>query len=189
MKEEYGYLNDEELEALIADVEKSGMIAPPVYLKELIMERAAQEQDTFEEGLPKELIPKTAENTQKAECVLSTESSIRAIEVRKEEARRAKRRFRIYSFKIAAAAAVAVFCLTVVPIDIAGERAPEGNPMEKRIEEDIERYQREKERALADVESGSAGLKSFLDGKLGFGFPEGTDRIWNGLTNWFGMEE
>ena len=28
MKEEYGYLNDEELEALIADVEKSGMIAP-----------------------------------------------------------------------------------------------------------------------------------------------------------------
>ena len=61
--------------------------------------------------------------------------------------------------------------------------------MEERIEEDIERYQREKERALADVESGSAGLKSFLDGKLGFGFPEGTDRIWNGLTNWFGMEE
>ena len=108
MKEEYGYLNDEELEALIAGVEKNGMIAPPVYLKELIMERAAQEQDTFEEGLPKKLIPKTAENKQKAECVLSTESSIRAIEVRKEEARRAKRRFRIYSFKIAAAAAVAV---------------------------------------------------------------------------------
>ncbi len=188
MKEEYSYLNDEELEALIAGVEKNGMIAPPVYLKELIMERAAQ-QDTFEEGLPKEWIPKTAENKQKAECGLSTESSIRAIEVRKEEARRAKRRFRIYSFKIAAAAAVAVFCLTVVPIDIAGERAPEGNPMEERIEEDIERYQREKERALADVESGSAGLKSFLDGKLGFNFPEGTDRIWNGLTNWFGMEE
>ena len=112
MKEEYSYLNDEELEALIAGVEKNGMIAPPVYLKELIMERAAQEQDTFEEGLPKEWIPKTAENKQKAECGLSTESSIRAIEVRKEEARRAKRRFRIYSFKIAAAAAVAVFCLT-----------------------------------------------------------------------------
>ena len=29
MKEEYRYLNDEELEALIADVEKNGMIAPP----------------------------------------------------------------------------------------------------------------------------------------------------------------
>ncbi len=38
MKEEYSYLNDEELEALIAGVEKNGMIAPPVYLKELIME-------------------------------------------------------------------------------------------------------------------------------------------------------
>ena len=38
MKEErYKYFDDEELEALIEEVERSGMIAPPVYLKELIM--------------------------------------------------------------------------------------------------------------------------------------------------------
>ncbi len=41
MKEErYKYFDDEELEALIEEVERSGMIAPPVYLKELIMEEA-----------------------------------------------------------------------------------------------------------------------------------------------------
>jgi hypothetical protein len=41
MKEErYKYFDDEELEALMEEVERSGMIAPPVYLKELIMEEA-----------------------------------------------------------------------------------------------------------------------------------------------------
>lgn len=37
MKNGNEYMDDRELEALIAEVENSGMIAPPVYLKELIM--------------------------------------------------------------------------------------------------------------------------------------------------------
>ncbi len=37
MKNGNEYIDDRELEALIAEVENSGMIAPPVYLKELIM--------------------------------------------------------------------------------------------------------------------------------------------------------
>ena len=51
MKEErYKYFDDEELEALIEEVERSGMIAPPVYLKELIMEEAVHVGDSLWEN-------------------------------------------------------------------------------------------------------------------------------------------
>ena len=51
MKEErYKYFDDEELEALMEEVERSGMIAPPVYLKELIMEEAVHVGDSLWEN-------------------------------------------------------------------------------------------------------------------------------------------
>lgn len=183
MKEEYRYLNDEELEALIADVEKNGMIAPPAYLKELIMEGAAQEMAV--QSQEAELAKKHSEK--RRELRIGRDS--RSIKAGEDAMRRARIRFWIYSFKIAAAAAVAVFCLTAIPVDVAGEGFPEAGYMEERIEKDIQRYQQEKEKALADEEREDRGLRNLLDGRLGNGSGKNTDGIWNSLTDWFGMEE
>lgn len=167
MKNEKGYMSDEELEALIAEVENGGMIAPPVYLKELIMEEVNRRPD---------------ETGQRQD--LSREELIRA----------AKRRFFSDSFKIVAAAAVAVFCLTEIPVDLNGGGMVESSRMERRIEEDTERYHEEKQRALAGEDGVGNELGKFLENRLGWEFPgeksrAGTGGLFGGFSNWFGMEE
>lgn len=162
MKNGNGYMDDRELEALIAEVENSGMIAPPVYLKELIMKEASRRPDD-------------AGKTRKA----SKEELVRA----------AKRRFFADSFKIVAAAAAAMFCLMEMPVDFSGGGMMEGSRIEKRIEEDTERYRKEQERAIAGEEGVGARLGEFLEERLGWEFPAGTDRRSGGFLNWFGMEE
>lgn len=162
MKNENGYLDDRELEALIAEVEKGGMIAPPVYLKELIMKEACRQ-------------PGDTGQMRKA----SKEELVRA----------AKRRFFADSFKIVAAAAAAMFCLMEMPVDFSGGGMMEESRIEKRIEEDTERYRREKQRAIAGEEGVGARLGEFLEERLGLELPAGEDRGFGGFANWFGMEE
>lgn len=65
----------------------------------------------------------------------------------------------------------------------------EGSRIEKRIEEDTERYRKEQERAIAGEEGVGARLGEFLEERLGWEFPAGTDRRSGGFSNWFGMEE
>ncbi|MDE7014038.1 MAG: hypothetical protein K2P19_05095 [Kineothrix sp.] len=172
MKEgRYDYLNDEELEALIAEVEKNSMIAPPVYLKELIMEEAVHRETALGNSQESGQMDKGPEKS------LEISYSNRKIS-RGDIKQAAKRQFWIYSFKIAAAAAMAVISLTVVPMDISGERAAEGNHIERQIEKDIERYQEAKREALEEKENKGSGLGS----RFGTG-------IWNGLSDWLRMEE
>ncbi len=165
MREGYNDLDDKELEALIADVEKNGMIAPPVYLKELIMKAAAEEEQA-------------AKGTGRSMAVGNRDI---VIQNKEYMLRKAKIQFLAYSFKIAAAAAVAVFCLTAIPMDIAGGALEKGDYMEERIERDIERYQQEKEKALADEEGG--GLESFLGRWLKSRSDIDVDGIWNNFIN------
>lgn len=162
MKNGNGYMDDRELEALIAEVENGGMIAPPVYLKELIMKEVNRRPD----------------DTGKIRKA-SKEELVRA----------AKRRFFADSFKIAAAAAVAMFCLTEIPVDFSGGGMMESSRIEKRIEEDTERYHEEKQRALTGKEGVGSRLEEFLEDRLGWEFPAETDGIFGGFSNWFGMEE
>ena len=65
----------------------------------------------------------------------------------------------------------------------------EGNRIEKRIEEDTERYYEEKRRAIAGEEGAGVRLGEFLEERLGLEFPIGTERGFGGFSNWFGMEE
>lgn len=167
MKDGNGYMDDRELEALIAEVENGGMIAPPVYLKEWIMEEVKRQQSDAYKGREAP---------------------------REELVRAAKRRFFSDSLKIAAAAAAAVFCLTEMPVNFSGGGMVESSRIERRIEEDTERYHEEKQRALADEDGISGGLGEFLENRLGWEFPgemspAGMNRIFDGFSNWFGMEE
>ena len=212
MKEErYKYFDDEELEALMEEVERSGMIAPPVYLKELIMEEAVHARDSLGgnqeethgktvhvgnamEGHREETHGKTVyvgdamkghqEETHgkmvhvgngRERCQVETCGKAGAEKYIRESARR---QFWIYSFKIAAAAAVAVISLTVVPMDFTEDRMAEDNHIERQIEKDVERYQEAKRDALRQEENEKSGL----GGRFG-------DRIWSGLSDWLGMEE
>ncbi len=167
MREEYNDLDDKALEALIADVEKNGMIAPPVYLKELIMEEAAREEKAVKEA--------------EAWRELIAENRGGIMQNKGYAARRAKVQFWAYSFKIAAAAAVAMFCLTAIPVDVAGGAAEKNNYMEEQIEKDIERYQQKKEKALAGEDN--PGLGSFPGGWLKSLSANGADGIWDSLIN------
>ena len=172
MKEErYDYLNDEELEALIAEVERNGMIAPPIYLKELIMKEAEPGEMPLEKGWKTEHTDGAFLQGRKSD------DSIRKAG-KGDIGQAAKRQFRIYSFKIAAAAAAAVISLIAVPMDFPMEGTAKDNHIERQIEKDIERYQEAKREALEEEEGKGGGP----GGRFGAG-------IWNGLTNWLGMEE
>lgn len=219
MKEEYGYMDDEELEALIAEVENGGMIAPPIYLKELIMEAISREADAGEEG--RELSAADGghgaaetESMPRAEMEgivrmpraemegtvriprAETEETVQMPRAEMEETvraakavRKAKAQFLGYSFKIVAAAAVAVFCLTMIPVDFHGGGMMESGRIEQRIEKDAKKYQEEKEKALAEEENIGGEHMGFFDGRLGLDSSKSVDRILNGFSKWFGMEE
>ncbi len=194
MKEErYKYFDDEELEALMEEVERSGMIAPPVYLKELIMEEAVHVGDSLwenqvesqgkmlhvgngMEGHPEETHGKmTHVGNVQERCQMESQGKAGTGKYIRESARR---QFWIYSFKIAAAAVAAVISLTVVPMDFTGDRMAEDNHIERQIEKDVERYQEAKRDALRQEENEKSGL----GGRFG-------NRIWSGLSDWLGMEE
>ena len=162
MKNGNEYMDDRELEALIAEVENSGMIAPPVYLKELIMKEVNRR-------------PEEGGKIRKA----SKEELVRA----------AKRRFFADSLKIVAAAAAAMFCLTEMPVAFSGGGMLESSRIEARIEKDTERYYEEKQKALAGKEGIGVRLGELLEERFGWELPAGTDGIFGGFSNWFGMEE
>lgn len=154
----YQYMTEEALEALIAGVEDHGMLNPPVYLKELIMEEV--------------------------------EKSIKPAGKNGIDRKTARRQLMVYSMKIIGAAAAAIFCLTMVPMDIGGRMAEaEERRMEKVIEEDVARYREESERILNEPvvrEEGFEGLWQNMFGKEETG---AAASIWKGMTGWFEMEE
>ncbi len=157
----YRYLTDDELEALVAEVADHGMLAPPTYLKDLIMEEAAKPAMPAGNGRKKKIDRKTA-----------------------------KIQLAVYSLKIAGAAAAALFCLTMVPVDMGGNTGDAGNRrMEKEIEEDMVRYREESERILTEPVVQEDGIGSFFGNVLGIfgnGREEDASSLWNGITEWFG---
>lgn len=143
MKEEYGYLSEEELNDLIAEVESGGLVASPVYLKDHIMDAVRGSQ------------------------VISLDAEKRK--------RAAKLQFIAYSLKICTAAAVAVFCLTVVPMDFStGSALADRNKVERRIDENMERHEERNKKLLERTQKND--WKEVIDTKS-----EELFRIWNGL--------
>jgi len=143
MKEEQGYLSEEELNDLIAEVEGSGGVAPPVYLKD---------------------------------CIMDAARGIKVISIDAEKRKRAaKLQFITYSLKIFTAAAVAVFCLTVVPLDLTTGYAPaDRSRVERRIDENMERHEERNKKLLERTEK--SDWKEVIDTKS-----EELFRMWNGL--------
>lgn len=179
MRDEYNYLTEEELEAMIADVEAKSMLASPVYLKEQIMEEIRKE---------------TAVPLPHKEKPIRKKPNVRLL---------------LYSAKIMAGAAAAVLCITVVPLDSGREMIslPDRN-MEMLMEEDAERYEEEKQRLMAEIEadynkeqeawnrrygessdtSEGSGMGAIGD-KLGIGRSKYASEIVNKISNLFGTEE
>ncbi|NLL77644.1 MAG: hypothetical protein GX235_10435 [Clostridiales bacterium] len=168
MKEEYGYLDDKELQDLIAQVENGGMVMPPVYLKDQIMGEVLKAASESEKTAPGNV--QSENNT-----IFSN------LEKRKNAA---KMQFLTYSLKILAAAAMAVFCLTAVPMDFSGTPAIwKGNNMEQRINRDMERYEEESKKLLdekpLDMKNEyKDNLKELISDKS-----EELIHIWSDLTN------
>ena len=168
----YQYLTEQELEALIAEVEDHEMLAPPVYLKELIMEEAV----------------KSAKPVDTAKFITKNRIDRKTADIQ----------FMVYSLKIIGAAAAAIFCLTMVPMDMGGRPEEMGNRrMEEAIEEDVAHYREESQRILSEPmmqNEGERGFRSFFGNMFGNGTgkesEEGRDEtlssIWNNVTGWFG---
>lgn len=144
MKEELGYLSEEELSRLIAEAEGSGRVAPPVYLKD---------------------------------CIMDAARGIKVISMDAEKRKRAaKLQFLTYSLKIFSAAAAAVFCLTVVPLDFSAGFAPaDRSRVERRIDENMERHEERNKRLLERTQK--SDWKEAFDTKS-----EEFFRMWNGLN-------
>lgn len=161
MSEKYRYMTEEGLEALIGEVEEQGMLAPPVYLKEQIMEEVKK--------------------------------SVKPVKKTVMDRKRAKIQLMVYSIKIVGAAAAAIFCLTMIPMDIGGGMEEMGNRrMEEAVEEDVEHYRKESERILNEPvvrDRGPGKDEGFLEQALGKGSIGTVSSIWRGMTGWFGMEE
>lgn len=179
MRDEYRYLTEEELEALIADVEEKSMIAPPVYLKERILEEVRKEAT----------VP-----------LKNVETPIK---------KKVNLQFLLYSAKIMAGAAAALICITIVPFDTGRELLPmAGRNMETLIEEDAERYKEEKQKLVAEMEAdyykeqeawnsqygenadaSKADVMGAIGERLGIGQLGNGAGIVNKISNLFGMEE
>lgn len=174
----YRYLTDEELEALIAEVEDHEMLAPPVYLKELIMEEAVKSESAAEPANPVQSV-----------------SSAGPVKRTGIDRKTANIQLMVYSLKIIGAAAAAIFCLTMVPMEMGGSMEDMGNRrMEEAIEEDVAHYREESRRILAEPmekNEGERGFGSFLGNMFGTGKDNGTEggatisSIWKDVTGWF----
>lgn len=156
MSEKMQYLSDKELDALIAEVEAGGMIAPPIYLKSQIMGN------------------------------ISSEVSIEIPESSMKK-RRINRQLTLYSLKIAAAAAVAVFSLTAMPMSfLAGAKAPEQDRLEEKIEKDMKLYEEENKKMSEEKET--AKWRQMLDNQLG-DKSQGIYQLVDGVSDLFRMED
>lgn len=151
MTDGYRYLSEEELEAMIAQVEEKELIASPVYLKDMIMARV---QEPISER------PDNPEEWNAVPCKAN------ALNYREKKAA-ANRQLILYSVKIISAAAVAVFCLTAVPVNFSGGYMPlkERGRIERQIEKDLERYKQEEEQFLKQSISGKSDLEQFISDK------------------------
>lgn len=181
MSETYKYLNDEELETLIAEVEQNSMIAPPAYLKDEIFSKIRKEE--AEKTAPRADVPNHV-----------NEKTVMELQ------RKAKLQFIIYSTKIIAAAAAAVICLTVVPLDTARPMMVTAeDSIEQRISKDVEQYkeeqlriEKEMEKQLENQAKGEANTedakKGFLKSKLDVRRSD-IPKIINNISNIFKTEE
>ena len=206
MKDGYGmggdfrYMTEEELEALIAEVEDHGMLAPPVYLKELIMEEAARVTGKGEaadsgksivkgirEGAVMD-ISESAAGSRKESA--PKEAGISWGSRKGVDRKTAKRILMVYRAKVIGAAAAAIFCLMVVPLEMDGGRAKDSDRWrEKVIEEDMERYQEESDRVRKEPEMEKGGMGSFMETIFGKRRAGEMASLWEGMTGWFRMEE
>lgn len=151
MTDKYRYLSDEELEAMIAGVEEKELIAPPVYLKDMIMTRARESVSAMQDksGEPA-VVPYKAKTL-----------------IRSEKKAAVNRQLILYSIKIISAAAVAVFCLAAVPMNLSGGYTPlkDKDRIERLIDKDMERYKQEEEEFLKRSTGGKSGLEQFISDK------------------------
>lgn len=140
MTKEYRYLSDEELEAMIAGVEEREMIASPVYLKKLIMDEALKQ--------------------------VSEAPKVQIVSYKERKAA-ANRQLIFYSAKIISAAAVAVFCLLAVPMNLSGGHIPyeAGNRIERQVEKDMEWYRQEAEQVLKQKPDDKSSLEQIIFNK------------------------
>lgn len=168
MSDEYNYLTDEELEALIGNVEEKSMIAPPVYLKQQIMEEIRKEKDS---------------------PPVNTEKYVSAQNVRKKK----NLQLLLYSAKIITGAAAAIICITVVPFGAGRENVLMTNKkMEISIEKDAERYREEKRRLVAELEADYDKEQQIRNSRLGDNDKpsgSGMTEIVNKILGLFGTEE
>lgn len=150
---DFRYMTEDELEALIAEVEAHGMLTPPAYLKGLIMEEAGK--------------------------------SVKPIGKKGISRKKAQMQFMIYSAKIIGAAAVAIFCLTMVPMDSDRGMETENRRREKIMEEDMAYYQKESERIRNDLAGTDGGFRSLLENVLGEETVGTAASVWNDIIGWF----
>lgn len=134
MNGEYGYPKDDELEQLIAAVERNGMLTAPVYLKQEILTQAK----AFQTG------PSEAPSIK---VLLDGNASVPRTGNPKASARI---KLFIYGAKMIAAAAAAVFVLLTMPVGWNRNAVlPDYSERERQIEEDMAR---DRKRAFSSVE-------------------------------------
>lgn len=134
-KDQYQYMSDEELNKLIQDVEFTGMLSPPSYLKDQIMEKVISEK--------------------KEEKTLIT-----TVDYNKK--RNKQKQLFLYSMKVAAAAIAALYFLMTVPMDMAQNATPRyEDRMEERIREDMKEYEAENQKLLEEDKS----IRTFIGNK------------------------
>lgn len=134
MNGEYGYPKDDELEQLIAAVERNGMLKAPVYLKQEILTQTKARQ-----ARPSESAEKTA---------LSDGNAFHPGTGNPKASARIK--LFIYGAKVIAATAAAVFVLLTMPAGWNRNAVlPDYSERERQIEEDMAR---DRKRAFSSVE-------------------------------------
>ena len=210
-EERYKYFDDEELEALMEEVERSGMIAPPVYLKELIMGEAVHVGDSLwenqvesqgktvhvgnvVEGHPEETHGKTVhvgnaveghpeETHGKMMHVGNVQERCQMESQGKAGTGKYIRESARRQFWIYSFKIAAAAAAAVISLTVVPmDFTGDRMAEDNHIERQIEKDVERYQEAKRDALRQEENEKSGLGGRFG-------NRIWSGLSDWLGMEE
>lgn len=138
---EYRYYDDVELEKLIAQVESKEMLSAPVYLKDEILNQISVNTELVSELVSEQAKP-VEDSPGKWKNIV------------------AHRQFIIYSLKIVAAAAAALFILVTVPVG-TGYEAP-NNFRQRQLEREAESYIKDKNEVIRQENADRNQITNFV---------------------------
>lgn len=172
MNDEYRYLNDEEMEALIAEVEKEAMIAPPVYLRDQIMDGIRADAGKNDNDMLERRKKARVQFLVYSAKIIAAAAAALCLTVIPMDTGRTM-----------------VFSSEKVLEERISKDVEKYKEEQQRIEEAIVKEIRDEQKRESNKDINTSEGGKFIRGQRGFGHSDNVSKIMNSISNLFGTEE